>query len=97
MFETEFVKRAKAQIGDLVAYLNKTGANIKVEDVKCCGAFWWPGAVLWKGAWYLVYKDSTQSEVRIIDTLADEVNEKYSEYKIRKGWLLWREMKQFSL
>lgn len=88
MFETGFFKRAKGEIGELVNYLNLAGADIQIKDVKCLGTFWSTGAVLWKGAWYSVYKDSTHSEVRNIDKLAHEVNEKYSEFIIRKEWLL---------
>lgn len=85
MIETEFVKRAKEQTSELVDYLNKTGANIKVEDVECCGVYWKPGAVAWKIAWYLVYEDSTKKKLRDIHVLVEEVNKKHSDFIIRKG------------
>jgi len=71
------MKKAIGQVDDLVKHLNLAGAGIKVDEVECCGAVWQPYAVLWKGAYYIVYTDSTKKKVRNIDTLADEANEIY--------------------
>jgi len=76
---TEFMKRGTGQIDELVSYINQTGAGIKAEEVECIGAMWRRDAVLWRGTWYLVYTDSTKTNVKNIDKIADEVNRKYSE------------------